>query len=60
MCRESVAVFVSVIAVVEWLVVCQWRRARDTPPTTSQYSSDTRSTCYSAAGEGELEITSTS
>ena len=41
-------------------MVYQWRRAGDTPPTTSQYSADTRSTCYSAAGEGELEIRSAS
>ena len=41
-------------------MVYQWRRAGDTPPTTSQYSADTRSTCYSAAGESELEIRSAS
>ena len=38
-------------------MVYQWRTAGDTPPTTSQYSADTRSTCYSTAGEGgELEV----
>ena len=39
-------------------MVYQWSTAGDTPPTTSQYSADTRSTCYSAAGEGELNIRS--
>ena len=41
-------------------MVYQWWTAGDTPPTTSQYSADTRSICYSAAGEGELEIRSAS
>ena len=27
----------------------------DTPPTTSQCSADTRSTCYNKAGKGEYE-----
>ena len=51
MCLVRVVQFLYDIAEVEWLVVYQWRTAGDTPPTTSQYSADTRSTCYSAAGE---------
>ena len=41
--RESGAVL---IAVVEWLVTYQWRTAGDMPPTTSQYSADTRSNVF--------------
>ena len=39
-------------------MVYQWRTAGDTLPTTSLQSADTRRTCLSRTGEGELKITS--